>query len=182
MDTLVEWSTELRANELEEICQATEEAILDGNGFGWLRPPERTALENHWRGVLMVPQRNLAVARLNGVIVGSAQYVTPLANNEARSFAAEVTTFFVAPWARGHGLAQGLMALIEDRARRDGYSVLELDIRETQEAAIKLIEQDGYERWATKEKYAFADGKYIAGHYYLKELGDDKLASKGPAS
>jgi ribosomal protein S18 acetylase RimI-like enzyme len=182
MDTLVEWLTVLRANELEEICHATEEAILDGNGFGWLRPPERSALENYWRGVLMVPQRHLAVARLDGLIVGSAQYVTPLANNEARSFAVEVTTFFVAPWARGHGLAQGLMTMIEDRARTENYSVLELDIRETQEAAIKLIEQDGFERWATKEKYAFVNDKFIAGHYYLKELGDAAATAKEPAT
>jgi len=170
MDTFVEWLTELRNNALEELCQATEEAILDGNGFGWLRPPERGVLENYWRGVLLVPQRHLAVARLDGVIVGSVQFVTPPANNEARAFAAKITTFFLAPWARGHNLAQGLLDAIEDRARAEGYAVLELDLRETQTAAIKLFEQSGFRRWATQEKYAFVDGAYVDGHYYVKEL------------
>ena len=179
MDTFVEWLTELRPNELEELCHATEAAILDGNGFGWLRPPERTSLENFWRGVLMVPQRQLIVARLDGVIVGSAQIVTPPANNEARAFAAEATTIFVAPWARGFGLAQGLIMKLEERARSEGFSVLELDLRETQGAAIKLIEQAGFLHWATKKKYAYVDGNYIAGHYYTKDLYDANDASKG---
>ena len=170
MDTLVEWITELRNNELEELCHATEEAIIDGNGFGWLRPPQRPVLENYWRGVLLVPQRNLIIARLDGVIVGSAQYVKPPENNEARSFAAQVTTFFVAPWARGHGLAQSIMTAVEDRARAEKFAVLELDLRETQDAAIKLLEQDGFERWATKEKYARVNDRYIAGYYYVKDL------------
>jgi len=171
MDTFVEWLEELRKNELEDLCHATEEAILDGNGFGWLRPPERAVMENYWRGVLLVPQRNLIVARLDGVIVGSAQLVTPPANNEARAFAGQVTTIFLAPWARGHDLAQSLMIAIEARARAEGFAVLELDIRATQTAAMKLFEQVGFKRWATKEKYACVDGDYIAGHYYVKELG-----------
>lgn len=179
MNTIVEWLSGLRNNQLEELCHATEEAIIDGNGFGWLRPPERTVLENYWRGVLLVPQRHLVVARLDGVIVGSAQFVTPPANNEARAFAAQITTFFVAPWARGHGLAQGLLTAIEERARAEGYAVLELDLRASQSAAIKVFEQGGFERWATKQKYAYVDGAYIAGHYYLKELDGADADPKG---
>jgi ribosomal protein S18 acetylase RimI-like enzyme len=185
MDTFVEWLSKLRNNELEELCQATEEAIVDGNGFGWLRPPERSVLENYWRGVLLVPQRKLAVARLDGVIVGSVQFVAPPANNEACAFAAQITTFFVAPWARGHGLAQGLMTAIEERARDEGYAVLELDLRATQSAAIQLFEQGGFQRWATKKKYAYVDGDYVAGHYYVKELGKElgqKLGKKRGAA
>ncbi len=173
-ESLVEWLGEFRGNDLEELCQATEGAIIDGNGFGWLRPPVRQKLESYWGGVLLVPQRRLVVARLDGSIVGSAQLVTPPANNEARSFAAEVTTFFVAPWARGHGLAQGLLEAIEKRARAEGYTVLELDMRATQDAAIKLYEQAGFRCWATKEKYALVDDAYVAGHYYVKDLGGDE--------
>jgi ribosomal protein S18 acetylase RimI-like enzyme len=181
MGAEVEWIETLRGNELEELCHATEEAILNGNGFGWLRPPERSVLENYWRGVLLVPQRNLVVARLDAAIVGSAQFVTPPPNNEAQAFAAQITTFFVAPWARGHGLAQGLMQAIETRARAEGYSMLELNLRATQDAAIKLFEQGGFELWASKGKYAFVNGEYIAGHYYSKDLKavDGLLQSKG---
>ncbi len=176
METLVEWLSEFRGNDLEDLCQATDEAIIDGNGFGWLKPPQRHKLETYWRGVLLVPQRRIVVARLDGAIVGSAQFVSPPPNNEARAFAAEVTSFFVAPYARGHGLALGLITAIEQRARAEGYTVLELDVRATQEIAIKLIEQSGFRRWATKEKYALVEGAYVAGYYYVKDLDGDSRA------
>ena len=32
--TGIDWVMELTDHDLEELCQATEEAILDGNGFG----------------------------------------------------------------------------------------------------------------------------------------------------
>ena len=35
----VEMATELSANDISEICDATEEAIEAGGGFGWLAPP-----------------------------------------------------------------------------------------------------------------------------------------------
>ena len=70
METLEEWHSEFRGNDLEDLSQATDEANIDGNGFGWLRPPERHKLETYWRGVLLVPQRRIVVARLDGAIVG----------------------------------------------------------------------------------------------------------------
>ena len=91
-----------------------------------------------------------------------------------RAFAAEVTSFFVAPYARGHGLALGLITAIEQRARAEGYTVLELDVRASQDVAIKIIEQCGFRRWATKEKYALVDGAYVGGYYYVKDLDGDQ--------
>ena len=75
--TGVEWVTELADQDLEDLCEATEEAILDGNGFGWLTPPPRRILESYWRGVMLVPERDLIVARLEGSIAGSAQLLRP---------------------------------------------------------------------------------------------------------
>ena len=34
-NTMIEWLEEFRGNDLDELCNATEEAIVDGNGFGW---------------------------------------------------------------------------------------------------------------------------------------------------
>ena len=42
-------------------------AIIDGGGFGWVNAPGRLALETYFRGVLLVPERELFVARLNGI-------------------------------------------------------------------------------------------------------------------
>ena len=52
------------------------------------------------------------VVRLDKVIAGSCQIVCPPRNNEAQAFR-NLTTFFVAPWARGHGLAALLIGEAE---------------------------------------------------------------------
>lgn len=169
--TGVEWIAELVDRDLQELCGATEEAILDGNGFGWLTPPPRRVLESYWRGVLLVPERDLIVARLEGSIVGSAQLLRPPPNNEAQSFAAHVTTFFLAPWARAHGLGQTMLESMERRARDAGFGVLDLDVRATQTAAIRLYERAGFKKWATKDKYAFVGGEFVPGYFFEKDLG-----------
>ncbi|MDA0261754.1 MAG: GNAT family N-acetyltransferase, partial [Proteobacteria bacterium] len=119
------------------------------------------------------PDRALFIARLEGVIVGTSQLVKPPHNNEAGSFNATISTFFVAPWARGHGLARGLLRTVIEHARREGFKMLSLDVRETQAAAISLYETAGFKRWGTKPKYAYVDGTFIAGHFYARDLEDD---------
>ena len=74
---VVERATELSDADLHDLCEGTDMAILDGGGFGWLTPPPRERLEAYWRGVLLVPERELFIARLEGVVCGSAQLVRP---------------------------------------------------------------------------------------------------------
>ena len=169
-DISVERVESFTARDLADLCDASENAILEGGGFGWLIPPPRRIMERYWRGVLLVPERELFVGRLAGTIAGSAQLVRPPRNNEAQSFAASTTTHFVAPWARGHGLARMLALAVEDAARDQGFSALNLDVRATQDAAIAAYESLGYVRWGTNPTYAIADGKLIAGYYYTKAL------------
>src|SRR5689334_21882642 len=133
---MVERIAEFTDDDLHAVCEATDAAIIDGGGFGWVNPPGRRALETYFRGVLLVPERELFVARLNGSIVGSAHLVRPPRNNEAQSFAAHLMHSYIAPYARGHGLARMLIQAVEERARDLGYHVLNLDVRETQQAAI----------------------------------------------
>lgn len=171
MTTGIEKLAEFSGNDLNDLCDATEAAILDGGGFGWVTPPTHDILEGYWRGVLVVPERSLLVARLEDVICGSVQLIRPTRNAEATAFAAQVTTFFIAPWARGHGLAKQLMVTVEELAVADGFSMLTLDVRETQDAAIKLYESLAYKRWGSNPNYARVDGNMITGHYYTKRLG-----------
>ncbi len=171
---VIELMTELSASDMDELCEATNRAILDGNGFGWLTPPERSVQEAYWNGVITIPFREAYCARLEGSIVGSGQLVKPFANNEAGSHIAQITTFFIAPYARGYGLAVGLLAVIEKSAASQGFKILEVDVRETQHAAISLIENSGFERWATKSKYAWNGEKFVDGYYYKKDLGEVK--------
>jgi ribosomal protein S18 acetylase RimI-like enzyme len=156
--------------DLQDLCDAADAAIKAGGGFGWLRAPPRHIMEAFWRGVLLVPERRLFVARLDRTICGSAQLVRPPRNNEAQAFAAQIMSNFVAPWARGHGLARQLVVAVEDAARASGFSILNLDIRDTQTAAIQLYEALGYERWGTHPVYARVDGQPIPGHFYFKRL------------
>jgi ribosomal protein S18 acetylase RimI-like enzyme len=156
--------------DLHALCEATHAAIIEGGGFGWVRPPERRALEAYFRGLLLVPERQVFVARLNTTIVGSAQLVRPPRNNEAQAFGAQLMHAFIAPYARGHGLARLLTLRVEEAARAMKFQVLNLDVRETQQAAISLYESLGYQRWGDHPMYARVHGKTIRGLFYYKLL------------
>ncbi len=166
----VERVAELSGSALHELCDAADAAILDGGGFGWLKPPPRHVMEAYWTGVLLVPERELVIGRLDGVVAGSAQLQRSPKNNEAQAFTGQLTTFFVAPWARGHGLARALVLAVEAAARDAGLMALNLDVRETQARAITVYEQLGYRRWGSHPRYAWIDGRWYPGLYYVKDL------------
>lgn len=166
----VECVTQLTEDDIVALCEATTAAILDGGGFGWVKPPGRQALERYFRGVLLVPERDLFIGRADGAINGSAQLVRPPRNNEAQAHAAHLMHSFVAPFARGHGLARLMMLKVEEKARASGIRVLNLDVRETQEAAIALYESLGYVRWGVHPHYARVRGKTVRGFFYAKPL------------
>ena len=166
--------TELPDEDLQQLCEAADAAIIDGGGFGWVKSPGRLALESYFRGVLLVPERQLFAARLDGVIVGTAQLVRPPRNNEAQAFAATLMHAFIAPYARGHGLARQLTRRVEEGARALGYQVLNLDVRETQTAAINLYEGLGYQRWGEHPCYARVGGQTVRGIYFVKLLQEDR--------
>ena len=167
---LVESAQSLSEPDLQDLCEATNAAIIEGGGFGWVQSQDRAALARHFRGVLLVPDRMLFLARLDGTVVGSAQLVRPPRNNEAQAFAAQMTHAYIAPYARGFGLARRLVDRVEEHAAAMGFRVLNLDVRETQESAIKLFEGLGYVRWGTHRAYARVDGRTVAGHSYYKLL------------
>jgi RimJ/RimL family protein N-acetyltransferase len=169
-ERLVERVKDFTDDDLHALCEATSAAIIDGGGFGWVTPPGRMALETYFRGTLLVPERELFVARLNGSVVGSAHLVRPPRNNEAQAHAAQFMHSYIAPYARGHGLARMLTTGVEERARELGYHVLNLDVRETQEAAIRLYESLGFVRWGIHPDYAYVRGRVVRGFFYYKRL------------
>lgn len=171
----VERLTQYSGTDLDDLCEATESAIVEGGGFGWLKVPARQVLENYWKGMLLVPERRLVVGRLDGVIAGSVQLSRAPRNNEAQAFAGTLTSAFVAPWARRRGIAQGVVTEAERLARELGLVVLNLDLRDTQRAAIGLYESLGYRRWGTHPCYAQVEGRVVPGHYYYKRLDDQRV-------
>ncbi|HXZ00603.1 MAG TPA: GNAT family N-acetyltransferase [Stellaceae bacterium] len=172
--TAVERLVAFTGTDLEDLCDAAEDAIKAGGGFGWVVAPPRHIMEAYWRGVLLVPERRIFVARLDNTICGSAQLARPPRNNEAQSFAAQLTSNFIAPWARGHGLAKRIVLAVEEAARAAGFDILNLDVRATQEAAIQLYESLGYQRWGVHPAYARVAGVTLPGYFYYKRLtGED---------
>lgn len=170
MVTRIERMSEFRHADLAELVAATEDAIRDGIGFNWVVPPSRDVLETYWKGVLVVPERVLFAGRLDGTLAGSIQLIKPGASKESSSFAVSMEAHFVAPWARGHGLAKALLEAAEREARAQGFSTLRLSVRDTQEAAIKLYEECGYTCWGVLPTYEFVGAKMIAGRFYTKNL------------
>lgn len=168
--TSVEWLEEADDNDIDALCEAASAAILEGGGFGWITPPESSVLASYFRGILLVPERELIVGRLDGVIVASAQLVLPPRNNEAQSFSASLMHSFTAPYARGHGIGRMIVKRAEERARMLRRHVLNLDVRETQQAAIRLYESLGYVRWGVHPAYARVRGKTIRGFFFYKSL------------
>src|SRR3954466_11495371 len=96
----VERLTQYSGTDLDDLCEATESAIVEGGGFGWLKLRHRQVLENYWKGGLLVPDRRLVVGRGRGLICGSAQLSRARRNNEAQGMAGTVRRVFVSGGGR----------------------------------------------------------------------------------
>ena len=157
--------------ELEELTIATMDAIKEGIGFGWIDPPPKNKLKAYWQGVLLVPNRWLFIGKYKETVSGSIQVVTFSSSNEAAIFRVSIDTHFVATWARGHGLAKLLIEKAEMECKKNKYTHVLLDVRDTQQRAINLYKQMGYRLWGTLPAYhKVKSGEMVSGNYYYKVL------------
>ena len=156
--------------DLADLCNITEQAIKAGGGFGWLRVPTRDVLIDYWTKRTNDKHIKLIVGRLNGVIAGTLQLNYEAPNIESRKNIAQIRRQFVAPWARGYGLAKTMIDHTEQIAREDNIKSLQLAVRETQDAAIKLFTGKNYTKWGENPYYAHINGSFIKGYYYYKNL------------
>ena len=156
--------------DLADLCYNTEQAIKAGGGFGWITVPSRDVLKKYWNSMLLVSTNSLIVGRLNGDIAGSMQLSFYPSNNEAQKKISIIKSHFVAPWARGYGLAKAMIDYAIVKSKENNKVNIQLDIRETQTAAIKLFESKGFIKWGENPTYAFVNGKPIRGYYYYRNL------------
>lgn len=175
----VEILEELSVSDLNDLCDATDAAIEGGGGFGWVNLPSREVMERYWRGVVTMPARILLAARLDGVICGTCQLWKPPLNNEAQRHIVQLTTNFVAPWARGHGLAKKLVEKAEEVALKEGFAVINLEVRETMERAIEIYEGLGYVRFGVHPYSVRLPDQVLKGYYYYKVI-DPKAVEQTP--
>ncbi|MBT3776485.1 MAG: GNAT family N-acetyltransferase [Pelagibacteraceae bacterium] len=153
-----------------DLCSITEQAIKAGGGFGWLTIPTIDTLKKYWNGIVLIKTNILIVGRLNGTIAGALQISFNPPNNEAQKNIAKIQSQFVAPWARGYGLAKSMIDLAIKISKENNKSSIQLDIRETQSAAIQLFESKGFSKWGENPSYAFINGNRVKGYYYYKDL------------
>lgn len=170
MSISVEMIDAFEGCDLPDLCQATEDAIRDGIGFNWMVPPSSDVLESYWKGVLMVPERVLFVGRFEGNVAASIQLIKPSRSKETSAFAANIEGHFVAPWARGHGLAKMLLEAAEHEAAKLGFSTLLLSVRASQTKAITLYRESLFQEWGVLPHHEYVGGSMVSGHYFYKEL------------
>ena len=92
-------------------------------------------------------------------------------SNEVAFFRVTINNHFVATWARGHGLAKLLMESAEKECIKNRFTHILLDVRETQNRAIRLYEQMGYVCWGSLPIYhKLENNLMVRGKYYYKSL------------
>ena len=170
MSISLESLKKISETDLADLCNITEQAIRAGGGFGWLTIPHIETLKKYWNGLVLIKSNILIVGRLNGNIAGASQISFNPPNNEAQKNISKIQAHFVAPWARGYGLAKAMVDLAIEISRENNKKSIQLDIRETQLAAIHLFENKGFTKWGENPSYAFINGTRIKGYYYFKDL------------
>ena len=166
----VETLKKINDTDLDDLCNITEQAINAGGGFGWLLIPPRSVLKKYWNGIILIDYVTLIVGRLNGDIAGTLQLSFQPPNNEAQKNITKVQSHFVAPWARGYGLAKSMIDFAEKTSKENGSKCIQLNIRETQDAAIQLFKSKGFTQWGENPFYALINDKFIKGLYFYKNI------------
>ena len=174
MDVKVELLEKLNSKDLCDLCDATEETIIDTHGFSigfnkW-SPPLRHEIEAYFKGVMLIQEKKLFVGRVNNIIAGSIQLSIPHPSNQTSNFAVSIDNHFVAPWARNIKIAEKLIIRAEDYARKNKFLLIKLSVRENREAAIALYEKSNYKKWGYLSKYEFNGSNIVGGYFYKKNL------------
>jgi GNAT superfamily N-acetyltransferase len=165
------------AGEAEACVSGLAEVLVDcvegGASVSFMLPISREKAARFWQGVaegVVRGERALLVAEdADGEIVGTVQLV--LAQPENQPHRADVAKMLVHRRARRQGIAQRLMAGIEDVAQEEGKFVLVLDTV-TGGDAERLYVRAGWQRVGSVPDYALMpDGEFCSTTFYCKRLG-----------
>jgi ribosomal protein S18 acetylase RimI-like enzyme len=137
----------------------------------WLGDGDR---EDRWRARLSIPGSRNVVAKLGGEPVGMASGVpfpvVPDGPPPRKVGDIELISMWVAPSARGHGVADMLIQDLVAWAAHFGSPAVRLSVRETNASAIALYRRHGFE--ATGERATDEDptGAAVAELVFRKPL------------
>ena len=166
----------LGINEAAACVEALAELLIDcvegGASVSFMRPLSREKALAFWRGVaegVARGERILLVADDDaGRIVGTVQLIPSQTDNQPHR--ADVAKMLVHRKARRKGVAQRLMAALDEAARSEGKSVLVLDTV-TGGDAERLYERAGWQRVGEVPRYALMpDGAFCGTTFFFKHL------------
>ena len=166
----------LGANEAAACVEALADVLVDcvegGASVSFMLPLPREKAVAFWRSVadgVARGERVLLVAEdRDGRIVGTVQMIMSLPDNQPHR--ADIAKMLVHRNARRRGIAQRLMAALDDAARDEGRTVLVLDTVSGGDAE-RLYERAGWQRVGLVPKYALMPtGGFCATTFFYKHL------------
>ena len=163
---------EQAAAAVEALADVLLDCVQGGASVSFMWPLPRDKALQFWRGVAQGVARGdralLLAADAAGRIVGTVQLVLAMPDNQPHR--ADVAKMLVHRSARRHGVAQHLMASLDEVARHEGRSVLVLDTV-TGGDAERLYARAGWQRVGSVPGYALMpDGALCATTFFHKQL------------
>jgi len=164
------------AHEAADCVPALADVLIDcvegGASVSFMAPLAHDKALAFWCGVaegVRRDERILLVAEDDaGRVVGTVQLITALPDNQPHR--ADVAKMLVHRGARRRGVAQALMAAVDDEARRERKTVLVLDTV-TGGDAERLYQRAGWQRVGEVPKYALMpDGAFCSTTFFYKHL------------
>jgi GNAT superfamily N-acetyltransferase len=164
------------ANEAAARVEALADVLIDcvegGASVSFMQPLPREKAVAFWRSVadgVARGERVLLVAEDGeGQLLGTVQLVMAMPDNQPHR--GDIAKMLVHRKARRRGIAQRLIAAVEDEARKEGRTVLVLDTV-TGSDAERLYARAGWQRVGIIPKYALMPtGEFCATTFFYKHL------------
>ena len=112
---------------IDPLSELLVKVVDDGASIGFLPPMKLSDARHYWQTVLN-PDVILFIAKINNEIVGTIQ--VHLCTKKNGLHRAEIAKLMTGPSARRKGVARSLMKVAEERAVREGRTLLVLDTRD----------------------------------------------------
>ena len=164
------------AGEAAACVEALADVLIDcvegGASVSFMLPLPREKAVRFWRNVADGVVRNERVLLIaedrEGRIVGTVQLIMSMPDNQPHR--GDVAKMLVHRKARRRGIAQRLMAALDEAAREEGKTVLVLDTV-TGGDAERLYDRIGWQRVGVIPKYALMpDGEPCGTTFFFKHL------------
>jgi GNAT superfamily N-acetyltransferase len=157
---------------IEPLADVLVDCVEGGASVGFMLPLPRARALAFWRGVADGVERGERVLFVavdaQGTIIGTVQLILSMPDNQPHR--ADVAKMLVHRSARRRGIAQRLIAALDEAARDEGKTVLVLDTV-TSGDAERLYARAGWQRVGVVPKYALMpDGAFCATTFFYKHL------------